>query len=268
MPDLDARRNVRLTLEYDGTHFAGWQRQRGQRTVQQVVEEALEQHLGHPVRVTASGRTDAGVHARGQVISFFTESAMPINGIWRGLGSYLPADIAVREATDAPPDFDARRSARLRWYRFFLCNRPIRPAVGASYLTHIPKPVDLTLMQQAAHEFTGEHDFQAFRAITCTATRTRLTMHPIEISALPDNLLQVDIRCRSFLHNMVRIITGTLVAAGQGRLTPAQIREMLDSGVRLHEAVTVPPNGLFLWHVYYEGDEMPLFTGAPAEPRL
>ncbi len=244
-----------MTLEYDGTDYAGWQRQINAPTVQQTLEEALQRYLGSEIRVTASGRTDAGVHALGQVVSFSTTAIIPAAAIGWGLSKFLPHDIAVRHCTDATPGFDARRSARLRWYRFFLCNRPSRPAVARRYLTHIRYSLDFDRMNQAAAILAGDHDFSAFRAITCTATRTALTLQPIHITRLPDDIIQLDFRCRSFLHNMVRILTGTLVAAGRGNISNDEIRHMLQTGERHQHAVTVPPNGLFLYRVFYEGEE-------------
>jgi len=250
----DDKRMIRMTLEYDGTEYAGWQRQKNVQSIQQTVEEALERHLGEEIRVTASGRTDSGVHAMEQVISFATNSTIPGPAIGKGLMLHLPSDISVTRSEDAAPDFDARRDARLRWYRFFLCNRSARPAAGARYLTHVPRKLDLDLMRQAAGQLAGEHNFEAFRAVTCTAKRTTLTMQPIEIAVLPDNIIQIDYRCRSFLHNMVRILTGTLVAAAQNKLTNDDITAMLETGRRHQLAVTVPPNGLFLYRVFYEED--------------
>jgi len=248
------KRMIRMTLEYDGTDYAGWQRQKNVKSIQQTVEEALARHLGEEIRVTASGRTDSGVHAMEQVISFATTSKIPGPAIGKGLMLHLPPDISVIRSEDAAPDFDARRDARLRWYRFFLLNRSPRPAVGTRYLTHVPRKLDLDVMRQAAELFSGEHNFEAFRAVTCTAKRTTLTMLPIEISVLPDNIIQLDYRCRSFLHNMVRILTGTLIAAAQQKLTADDIRVMLATGKRHQMAVTVPPNGLFLYRVFYEPD--------------
>lgn len=240
-----------MTLEYNGARYAGWQRQINALTVQEVVEAALEQHVGSFVRVTASGRTDAGVHARGQVVSFKTESRLPAEAIGRGLNRFLPDDVAVLSAEDAEPDFDARRSARLRHYRFFLLNRRVRPALGADFVTHVPARLDLEKMRAAAEVLAGEHDFSAFRSVACTATRTRLTLHPVEITPLEGEVIQLDFRCRSFLQNMVRILTGTLVGAGSGKLPLEEIRRMLESGVRHQQAVTVKPGGLFLWGVSY-----------------
>lgn len=250
---MDQRnRIVKMILEYDGTNYAGWQRQRNSVSVQETVEVALEQYLGMGVRVTASGRTDAGVHAMGQVISFVSPVSIPAAGMGRGLMRYLPRDISVVCAEDAPVGFDARRSARMRWYRFFLTARRGRAAVARDYLTPVAAGVDVGKMRAAAAVLAGEHDFSAFRSVACTATRTVLTLQPIEITQLPGDVIQLDFRCRSFLQNMVRILTGTLVAAGMGKLDKEDIEEMLRSGVRHRHAVTVPPNGLFLWGVSYE----------------
>jgi tRNA pseudouridine38-40 synthase len=248
----DASRKIKMILEYDGTNYAGWQRQANAPSVQQAVEDALERYLGQAVRVTASGRTDAGVHAMGQVISFTPECGIPADAMGRGLTAFLPRDIAVIHSADAAPDFDARRSARMRWYRFFLSNRHPRPAVGSQFLTHIPGDLNFDEMTKAANMLTGEHDFSAFRSVACTATRTRLTMQPIEIARVSRDIIRIDFRCRSFLQNMVRILTGTLVAVGRGKMTVDDVQAMLDTGQRHKYAVTVQPNGLFLWQVSYD----------------
>ena len=252
---IDPARIVRMTLEYDGTRYVGWQRQLNGISVQQKVEEALSRQLGQTVKVTAAGRTDSGVHAMGQVISFPTHSTLPVRAILRGTLAFLPRDIAVVDAADAPPDFNARRSARLRWYRYYICNRSVAPAVGSAFLTHVPFKLDVAKMRAAAAALGGHHDFKAFRAVTCTATRTRLTMHEPVVTPLPDNLLVFDFKCQSFLQNMVRIMAGTITSAGRGRMTVDEIRRMLETGERVNEAVTLQPNGLFLYKVFYGGEE-------------
>lgn len=246
------RRVIRMTLEYDGTRYVGWQRQANGVSVQQKVEEALARHLGERIRVTAAGRTDAGVHALGQVISFTTATAIPVRAIARGVLPYLPRDIAVTDAQEAPPGFNARRSARLRCYRYFILNRSIAPAVGAAYLTHVPYRLDLARMEEVAAALEGHHDFRAFRAKTCTAVRTVLTLHRPSIQPLGDGLLMLDFRCQSFLQNMVRIMAGVMVNCARGRMPIAAVHEMLATGVRPNEAVTLAPNGLFLYRVLYD----------------
>ncbi len=251
----DEKRIIKMTLEYDGTNYAGWQRQVDCLSVQQAVEEALERRLGEVIRVIASGRTDSGVHAMGQVISFSTASNIEATALGKGLFRYLPRDISVLDTQDAPVGFDARRSARMRWYRFLLCNRSPRPAIGRRFLTHIHPRLDFDRMREAAELFSGDHDFSAFRASACTAVRTILTMQPIEIVQLPDNIVQIDFRCRSFLHNMVRILTGTIVAVGIDKLEMEDISLMLETGVRHKHLTTLKPNGLSLYRVSYDEDE-------------
>lgn len=253
-PDSGLRQNIRMTLEYDGSRYVGWQRQINGVSVQEKVEQALERQLGEKVRVTAAGRTDSGVHAMGQVINFHTESRLPARAIMRGALAYLPRDITIVAAQEVPDDFNARRSARMRWYRYFLCNRSVAPAVGSTYLTHVPYRLDLDKMHEATRTLCGHHDFKAFRAKTCTAKRTQLTMRKIALTPLPENILMLDYQCQSFLQNMVRILTGTIVACGRGKMSIAQLHEMLQGGCRKNEAVTLPPNGLFLYRVFY-GEE-------------
>jgi tRNA pseudouridine38-40 synthase len=247
-----SKRVIRMTLEYDGTRYVGWQRQANGISVQEKVEEALSRHLGERIRVTAAGRTDAGVHALGQVISFATASPLSVKAIARGVLPYLPRDIAVIDASEAPPHFCARRSARLRWYRYFILNRSVAPAVGSAYVTHVPYKLDLNRMQEVANILEGHHDFRAFRAKTCTAVRTQLTLHRPEIVDLGNGLLMLDFKCQSFLQNMVRIMAGVMVNCARGKMSLDTVREMLETGVRPNEAVTLAPNGLFLYRVLYD----------------
>lgn len=253
------KRNIRLTVEYDGSRYAGWQLQADQPTVQQAVEDALHAHLGEKIRVCAAGRTDSGVHAVAQTVNFFTENPMELKGILHGALHHLPPDVAFTSIQEMPADFDSRRSARLRWYRFFVSTRKMRPAIASRYITHIPCDPDMEKMRSAAEVLKGHHNFQAFRAVTCTATRTNLTLHPIVITELPNDIIQIDYLCRSFLQNMVRILTGTLFAAARSRLTNDEIRDMLATGKRAAHALTIPPHGLFLFKVFYEGEDMPVY---------
>jgi len=250
-------RVIRMTVEYDGTRFVGWQRQLNGLSVQEVLEDAVSTRLGEQVRLTASGRTDAGVHARGQVVSFRTATSLSAHAVRHGLLPLLPPDISVTAAHDAPPDFDARRSARLRWYRHFLLNRSAAPAMARQFVTHVPHRLDHERMLAAADALAGQHDFRAFRASTCVAKRTRLSMHHPQVRFLPDGLVIMDFRCQSFLQNMVRIMGGAIVACGRGQMDADDIRAMLKPGGRHRHAVTLSPNGLFLWQVFFDGDKMP-----------
>lgn len=249
-------RNIRLTVEYDGTNYVGWQFQINGISVQQRLEEALKKVLGHSVRVTAAGRTDSGVHAAGQVVNFFTENPLPCRAIQMEALRRLPNDIAVMEASEVPPDFDARRSATMRWYKFHLLNRLVMPTTGRQYVTHVRGDLDFAAMEAACDILAGHHNFQAFRYIECQAKRTNLTLRRPRFTRLEEGHIVFDYMARSFLHNMVRIMTGAIIACGRGQLEVEGIRRMLETGVRPVQAVTLAPNGLFLYKVFY-GDEPP-----------
>ncbi|MCX7020204.1 MAG: tRNA pseudouridine(38-40) synthase TruA [Candidatus Sumerlaeota bacterium] len=251
----DSARNIRMILEYDGSRYVGWQRQKNGVSVQQRIEEALEQQLGHKITAYAAGRTDAGVHALGQVINFRTTSALKPRSIMMGTIARLPRCIAIVAADEVPHAFDARRNARMRWYRYFILNRGIAPAVASCYLTHVPYTLDFERMIRAANLLSGTHDFRAFRANTCTAKRTLLELQPIDISQLRDHVIVMDFRCQSFLQNMVRILAGCLVSCGRGKMAIELLHEMLESGIRHNDAITLPPNGLFLYKVIYDDSD-------------
>ncbi len=249
-------RNLKVVVEYDGTNYVGWQFQKNGISIQEKLETALGRVVGHPVRVIAAGRTDAGVHARGQVANFFTNCTLPPRAIHMESLRYLPEDIAVRSVEDVPADFNARRSATMRWYKFYLLNRSLHPTTGRQFVTHVYGKLDFDEMEKACSLFEGVHDFRAFRSINCQATRTVLSFRRPRILRLPNNIVTIDYMARSFLQNMVRVMTGTLVSIGRGRISADTVTEMLETGRRPVEAVTLSPNGLFLYRVFY-GDEPP-----------
>lgn len=245
-------RTVKLVLEYDGTDLVGWQRQANGPSVQQHVEEALAEMTGEPVRVTGASRTDAGVHARGQVAHFTTETDIPLEGFRRGLNALLPPAIAVVEAAHPPEGFHARFSARGKHYRYRLVARRDRSPLAARYAWYRgPRPLDLAAMREAAAALIGEHDFSAFRAAGCQAATATREVTEITVTPAADDELHLDVRGNAFLRNMVRIITGTLVAVGEGRLAAAELPEILASRQRERAGVTAPPQGLTLMQVYY-----------------
>ncbi len=244
-------RNLKLTLEYDGTGLSGWQRQENGPTVQAHLEEALETMVGVPTRVTGASRTDAGVHALGQVASFHTESEIPTHGIRRGLNSKLPPGIAVVEVREVPAEFDARRSSRGKHYRYWVLARADRSPVRRLYSWHQPRPLALDAMRQAAQAMVGEHDFSAFRAAGCTALTPTRHVSSVEISVPEPGLVQFDVRGNAFLRNMVRIMVGTLIDVGVGRFTAAQLPEIISSCDRNRAGQTAPARGLTLVEVFY-----------------
>jgi tRNA pseudouridine38-40 synthase len=250
-------RHIRLVVEYDGTKLHGWQRQANSPTVQQHLEESLAQLLTHDVTVTGASRTDAGVHARGQVASFKTERTIPLHGIRRGLNSVLPEAIAVREATEVSDDFHARFSATSKHYRYTILTRPERAPRLRDRAWHVADPLDAFAMQAAARQLHGEHDFSAFRAAGCTAKTTTRRIHSIAITRSEPELLEIDVRGNAFLRGMVRILVGTLTEVGTGRRPAAQLLEILASKDRTQAGITAPAHGLELMEVRYDGARLP-----------
>jgi tRNA pseudouridine38-40 synthase len=246
-------RNIRLFIEYDGTHLSGWQRQDNAPTVQQHLEEALGQILQEDVQVAGASRTDAGVSARGQVACFKTDKAVPVHGIRRGGNSLLPSSIAIRDADEVSDDFHPRFSATGKLYRYTILSRPERsPLVPRAWF--INQPLDLAAMRAGAAGLLGEHDFSAFRAAGCAAKTTTRRVERIDIAERGE-LIDIEVRGNAFLRQMVRIIVGTLVDK------PGQTREILASKDRVQAGRTAPPEGLELVEVYYEGTRVS--SGSP-----
>ncbi len=246
-------RHIRLVVEYDGSELHGWQRQDNAPTVQQHLEEALAKLLTHETQVSGASRTDAGVHARGQVASFRTERPISIHGVRRGLNSMLPDSISIRDASEVPEDFHPRFSATGKHYRYSLLTRNERSPRFRDHAWHHPEPLDVNAMQVAARALIGEHDFSAFRAAGCSAKTTVRRVDAIALTRLSPHLLDIDIRGNAFLRQMVRIIVGTLTEVGTGRKKPAQVAEILASKDRTQAGVTAPAHGLELMEVRYDG---------------
>jgi tRNA pseudouridine38-40 synthase len=243
-------RTLRLVIEYDGTDFAGWQRQAGQRTVQGCLEDAFAAMVGAPVRITGAGRTDAGVHAEGQVASARVEARIPSGGFLRGLNAHLPPDIAVRELADVPENFDARRSARGKVYRYLIWNHLVRSPHRARWSWHLRAPLDSHALREAAAAFIGQHDFRGFRAADCERRSTVRLIRSFTV-VRDGALITCEVEGTAFLKNMVRIMIGTLVAAGRHRLDAGAIRALLAAGDRSKAGVTAPAHGLTLVRVIY-----------------
>ncbi|MHB8765597.1 MAG: tRNA pseudouridine(38-40) synthase TruA [Deferrisomatales bacterium] len=243
-------RNLRLTLEYDGTAYAGWQVQAGAPTVQAEVERALGVMLKAPVRVTGSGRTDAGVHALGQVANFRTEARVPLKGVLHGLNALLPADLSVRRVDEMPLGFDSRRSAKDKTYQYFLHVGAAPSAFARRTSWRVPGPLDLGAMEAAAALLVGAHDFGAFRAAGCDAAHSVRLVHEAWVRPRGE-YLELGVRGTAFLRHMVRIVAGTLVEVGQGRRSVEAVARALATGHRSDAGVTAPPQGLFLAEVRY-----------------
>jgi tRNA pseudouridine38-40 synthase len=243
-------RTIKLTIEYDGTSYAGWQIQPNGIAVQQVVEEALYRLLKQPVRLFSSGRTDAGVHARGMVASFATDKAIPLQAFREGLNALLPHDIAVRLAEEANSGFNPRFDAQGKHYRYTIYNARIRSPLSRLYVWHLPVELDLERMRQAAFCLVGEHDFAAFRTAGCAAKTTVRRIFSVEV-AKDGELILIDVKGSGFLKNMVRIIAGTLVAVGMGKLAPEYLAQLLSDPQAGSAGATAPARGLCLMEVYF-----------------
>jgi tRNA pseudouridine38-40 synthase len=244
-------RNIRLLLEYDGTRYHGWQRQLDDATIQGVLEDALARLAQERVAVIGSGRTDAGVHARGQVANFRTGSAIPLKAFHQGLNSMLPKDIAVLEAREAEPSFHARKSARAKTYEYRILNRSTRSPLHRNYAWWLAPHLDLGAMAEAAAVLPGEHNFTAFRA---SGSDNKNPVRRVLAAAWrdePGGWLSFTITATGFLRGMVRSLVGTMVEAGRGKAAPAILAELLASGARHLAGPTAPPQGLYLVEVFY-----------------
>lgn len=245
------RVRIALGLEYDGSRFCGWQSQADGCSVQDALERALAAIAGHPVRVVAAGRTDAGVHALAQVVHFDTQAVRPESAWVRGTNTHLPPSVAVLWARPVPEDFHARFSARERGYRYLLLNHPVRPAVASRRVGWFHQPLDLERMREAARHLIGEHDFSAFRSSECQARTPVRTLSRLAIRR-EGGLFIFDFWANAFLHHMVRNILGCLVCVGKGAHPPEWLAQVLQGRDRELGAPTFPADGLYLSGVRYE----------------
>lgn len=237
-------------LEYDGSAFAGWQWQDHARSVQAVVEQALAAVADAPIRVTVAGRTDAGVHANGQVIHFDTEVERSDYSWLRGANSKLPAEVALRWTGRVDDEFHARFSATGREYQYVILNRPVRPTYLNKRVTHEYRPLEVAPMQAAARDLIGTHDFSSFRALQCQAKTPVRELRRLDVERRGD-LVIVTAEANAFLHHMIRNIAGVLMAIGAGERPTTWAREVLDARDRTLGGVTAAPDGLYLTGVDY-----------------
>jgi tRNA pseudouridine38-40 synthase len=248
----DWPRSIRLTLAYDGGRFHGWQSQPAARTVQGAVIDACTRVLGSPLRVIGASRTDAGVHARGQVASVWTASSLPAAVLGRALNALLPDDVRVREAREAPRGFDARRWASGKRYLYLLDTGPVADPFLRRFAWHAPAPLDVPAMAKALRHVRGRHDFSAFcaspgreRMPVCTLWSARIVRRR--------RWLGVAVSGDSFLHHMLRNIAGSLVEVGRGARAPEWMAEVLAGRDRTRAGPTAPGRGLVLLRVLYSG---------------
>jgi tRNA pseudouridine38-40 synthase len=242
---------VKLILEYDGTRYVGWQVQRNGPSVQAEVERALATLHQAPRRVTAAGRTDAGVHALGQVVSFPEPAPLPLAAYVKGMNALLPHDVAVRAASLEPDAFDARRSASGKRYRYRIVNGATRAPLCRLQAWQLFRPLDLGAMRAAAAPLVGRHDFAAFQAADCEARHALREVRRLEVLSGMGPELAVVVEATAFVKHMVRNIVGTLVEVGLGRRDPAGTPGLLASRDRTQAGRTAPPQGLVLEEVFY-----------------
>ena len=243
-------RRILLTVEYDGTAYAGWQRQLNGLAVQQVLEEALERATGAPVRVTGASRTDAGVHALAQAVHFDTESGIPPEKYPFVLNTMLPPDIRVHTGREVPPGFHARFMSCGKTYTYRMVNGPHASAIRRNTHVHVPLALDTEAMRRAADTLKGTHDFAAFQASGGTAKTTVRTIEAVELGVHGDSVT-LTISGNAFLYNMVRIIVGTLIDIGHHRLGEDAFLRAFETHSRLELGPTAPPHGLELTEVRY-----------------
>jgi tRNA pseudouridine38-40 synthase len=241
---------IAVGLEYQGTHYAGWQSQPSAPSVQALVEAALGKVAAEPVSLVCAGRTDAGVHARGQVAHFDTAAGRSMRAWMLGANSELPRDVSIAWARPVPPHFHARYSAEARTYRYLIFNRAARSGLLAHRATWIHRPLDAARMAEAAAVLEGEHDFSAFRAAECQAKSPIRRMERLIVARRGD-WLAIEATANAFLHHMVRNIAGLLIRIGKGDAPPDWAREVLAGRDRRLSAPTAPADGLYLWHVRY-----------------
>ena len=244
-------RNFKMIVEYDGSAYCGWQRQKNGTSIQQVLEESIKLITGQKVAVIGSGRTDAGVHALNQVASFKCYTSLPVNNIYRGMNSVLPPDIVVKEMEEVAGEFHAQRDVKSKVYVYKICNQRLRPALGRDFFWFIRFPLDLAVMKEASSYLIGTHDFSCFCA-TGTDVKDRVrTIIDIEIKTCDDGLIEIKVEAQGFLKYMVRNIIGTLVEVARGKRKPEEMKVIIESRNRKIAGITAPACGLFLKEVKY-----------------
>jgi tRNA pseudouridine38-40 synthase len=244
-------RNIKLVIEYDGTNYHGWQVQPNGLTIQEVLQEKIAVMTRHPVHVAASGRTDAGVHAWGQVANFLTASSIPLEGFLHGLNSLLPPDIVIQTVEEAPPEFHAQFSAKRKTYRYQIVNSKVPSAMYRRYAWFVRSPLELSAMQEACGGLLGRRDFSSFQGADADTLDPVREVFKAEWARESPSLLAFVIQGNGFLKRMVRNLVGTLVEVGKGKMSGEEFGGILEARDRRRAGITAPPQGLFLVKVEY-----------------
>jgi tRNA pseudouridine38-40 synthase len=243
-------KNVRFTIEYEGTNYCGWQRQRGHPSIQEVIEKTLAEVTGEEMTLYGSGRTDAGVHALGQVANFRTRSRLTPRELMKAANAKLPKDIVIKDARRVSKDFNSRTAAKRKTYLYRIFNAGMRPALLRDFVTFVPDTLSLRRMKTAAALLEGRHDFRAFCSSSSPGQNCVRHISRIEVTRC-DREIHIRVTADGFLYNMVRTIAGTLMLAGRGKLTPRDVRSILASKDRTLAGPTAPAKGLYLVEVKY-----------------
>lgn len=243
-------RNIKLTIEYDGKEYNGWQKQPNKLNIQGTIERAIEEITGEQVELTASGRTDAGVHALAQVANFKTNSKLPIEKFAIAINSKLKKSIVIKEAEEVDERFHSRLTCKQKTYRYVINNTYNGTAIYRNLECHIPTKLDVNKMKQAAQYFIGEHDFKAFKASGTSSKSSVRTIYNAKVYE-ENGRIYIELTGNGFLYNMVRIISGTLVDVGLGKIKPEDIIDIIKTGKRENAGKTLPAHGLYLIKVDY-----------------
>lgn len=251
------QRNICFHVAYDGTGFHGWQTQPGRRTVQEILEQSIQRTVRHPVALIGSGRTDAGVHALGQVANFHTTCPLDCGKLLHSIASQLPEDVSISELGDIAPDFHATQSAKAKLYRYRIFNSPHRPVerLAQRYVYHYWHPLDVQAMREGAIYFVGQKDFSAMAATGMQRETTIRTVLRCDVERCLDEI-RIDVEGSGFLYKQVRNMVGTLLNVGRGAHPPERVAEILESNDRRQAGPTAPAKGLCLQWVRYPPDLM------------
>lgn len=252
---MPREQNFKLIVEYDGSAYHGWQRQKQETTIQGEIERAARQLTGKPVTLIGSGRTDAGVHARGQVANFHSATRLAATVIQRGLNALLPDDIVIGDCRVVHDRFHSRYDAQFKTYCYTVLNRPVPGAIGRQYAWHIKRPLDIKAMREALECLVGTYDFKAFEGTGSPRNHTTRVVTQAELVAREESHLQIHLTANGFLKHMVRNIVGTLVDVGAGKIDPADMEAIRESRDRSLAGITAPGHGLCLMKVYYDEND-------------
>lgn len=244
-------RNIKLTIEYDGKDFNGWQKQPSKLNVQGTIEKAIYQITKEEVVLNASGRTDAGVHAIGQVANFKTNTNIPIDKIAIAINTNLKKSIRIKSAEEVEERFHSRLNCKRKTYRYIIDNSEYGSAIYRNLETHLSQKLNIEEMKKAIKYFEGEHDFKAFKASGTSSKSSVRTIYKAELIEMPESKIYIELTGNGFLYNMVRIIVGTLVEVGIGKIKAEEVEGIIKSKKRENAGKTMPPQGLYLLKVEY-----------------